>query len=700
MKETKRKLRKSIIISVSCVVLLCLLDYSSVLSYAEELFAVGVEAMVDSKNMEEMPISNAIGLSEGDFNAQNVDAEDEHPSYSEDSAFIGMVIEYNADELYYIPEFADVDYGMETYLTAHVYYSGGLYYVPDPFSVTWRSNDEKVFWVDDGGILYPTGIGTANLTAEYTNPTTEEYFTITQAITIHEGSIVELVSDEDNITTFLGIDQYTPVYAQSSNGFYYDITYSEELNTAFTDPNVANYCEGVLEPKASGKTTLIATMFGFSTEIEVSVVNPEKLAIAASEDSLIVYMDMLEYVSIVASSSGCSVDVTEYTSWDVLNPSVVEVVDGYVYGMNFGSTTITASYGGESLSIPVEVVPYPLGVKVGGKVRSYNPNDDTRLQLMLGDELIQEIYIPEEDGSGQINQEFAFEGIQPGTYTLVVSKKGHTTFTARNIVVGENDVDLTQDPREDVRLISLKYGDIKGDGVLDDAGTSNDIKNGSVDASIISQQPSESEPTSNPEGAETIVDKELPRAGKWINPYVDVNDADWFYNAVRFVSENNLMNGTAADRFSPNIAMTRAMIVTILYRLEGQPAVTGSIPFPDVQQGQWYTDAVIWATGNDVVYGYTDGTFGWAEVVTREELVTILYRYSIKKEFNISASADLSIFTDMKDIGDWALDAMKWAVAVGVIQGRTQTTIVPRDSATRAEVAMIFKRYLDYRTIP
>ena len=201
-------------------------------------------------------------------------------------------------------------------------------------------------------------------------------------------------------------------------------------------------------------------------------------------------------------------------------------------------------------------------------------------------------------------------------------------------------------------------------------------------------------PTTSP-GATILEDTQTPLTGIWNNPYSDVADTDWFFDAVRFLTEIGLSNGTAADKFSPNAAMTRAMIVTLLYRLEGEPTVSGSIPFADVNSGQWYSNAILWASRNDIVNGYSNGTFGINDPVTREQAVTILYRYAKFKDLDVSATADLSGYTDMDDISDWALDAMKWAVSVGIVQGRTAATIEPQGTSTRAEVAAILKRYVE-----
>ena len=194
---------------------------------------------------------------------------------------------------------------------------------------------------------------------------------------------------------------------------------------------------------------------------------------------------------------------------------------------------------------------------------------------------------------------------------------------------------------------------------------------------------------------EVVPDPETPLTGGWSNPYADVANTAWFFEAVRFVTERGLMKGTSADKFSPDVFMSRAMLVTVLYRLEGEPSVSGDISFSDVESGEWYSDAILWASQNEIVKGYNNDTFGLNDPVTREQVVTILYRYAKAKGLDVSASADMSIFTDAASVSDWALDAIKWAVSVGIIQGRTATTIVPRETSTRAEVATIFKRYIE-----
>jgi hypothetical protein len=197
-------------------------------------------------------------------------------------------------------------------------------------------------------------------------------------------------------------------------------------------------------------------------------------------------------------------------------------------------------------------------------------------------------------------------------------------------------------------------------------------------------------------GGNSIDDEDTPLAGSpdGALPYTDVKSGDWFYDAVKFVTEHGLMNGTAADKFSPNSSLTRAMLVTVLYRVAGSPEVTRGedAPFADVPDGEWYSDAVLWASENGIVLGYGNGKFGPNDALTREQLVTILHRYA---GLPAATPGALAGFTDVSKVSAYAVEAFTWAVGGGLIAGRTATTLSPQGTATRAEVATILARYVE-----
>ena len=178
-------------------------------------------------------------------------------------------------------------------------------------------------------------------------------------------------------------------------------------------------------------------------------------------------------------------------------------------------------------------------------------------------------------------------------------------------------------------------------------------------------------------------------------PFGDVKTADWFYNDVKYVYEKGMMAGTAADVFAPNATTTRAMIVTILYRLEGSPAVTGTSSFVDVPAGQWYTDAVNWAAANQIVKGTSATTFAPNDSITREQMAAILYRYAQYKGYDVTKKADLSGYSDNGQVSAYAKDALAWANAAKLINGVTNTTLAPQGNATRAQVSAILHRFCD-----
>ena len=179
-------------------------------------------------------------------------------------------------------------------------------------------------------------------------------------------------------------------------------------------------------------------------------------------------------------------------------------------------------------------------------------------------------------------------------------------------------------------------------------------------------------------------------------PFTDVKSGNWFYDAVKYAYEQGLMTGTSATTFAPNGTMNRAMIVTVLYRLEKSPAVTGASKFTDVPAGQWYSDAVAWAAANKIVNGYDETTFGPMNAVTREQMAAILFRYEqVKGLENVTLEENLNRFPDQDKISAYAIPALQWAVGQKIINGNADGTLDPTGTATRAQVAQIFTNLLN-----
>ena len=177
--------------------------------------------------------------------------------------------------------------------------------------------------------------------------------------------------------------------------------------------------------------------------------------------------------------------------------------------------------------------------------------------------------------------------------------------------------------------------------------------------------------------------------------FTDLNLSLWYHDGIHFCVEHGLMNGTSATTFEPDTTTSRGMIVTILYRLEGTPAV-GASSFTDVAAGAYYADAVAWANANGIVMGYGNGKYGPDDPVTREQLAAILYRYAQYKGYD-TTQGGMSIreFSDYEQISAYALEPMTWAVNAGLINGITSTTLAPTGSGTRAQPAALLMRFCE-----
>lgn len=175
--------------------------------------------------------------------------------------------------------------------------------------------------------------------------------------------------------------------------------------------------------------------------------------------------------------------------------------------------------------------------------------------------------------------------------------------------------------------------------------------------------------------------------------FADVPEGSWYYDAVYYVVERGLFQGTGGDAFKPDMTMTRSMLTTVLHRMSGSPEVTYSPVFTDVPAGAWYTDGTVWAGLNGVVNGTGNGGFSPDGELTREQIAQMLYNYARWLALDTSARGDVSGFADASSVSGWALDAFSWAVGVGLFQGNTANSLLPTQTATRSQMATLLQRF-------
>ena len=183
-----------------------------------------------------------------------------------------------------------------------------------------------------------------------------------------------------------------------------------------------------------------------------------------------------------------------------------------------------------------------------------------------------------------------------------------------------------------------------------------------------------------------------------VNPFTDVSEKDWFYNDAMFVYKNGLMLGTSKTLFSPHGTVTRGMMATILWRMEGSLAPKDENSFTDVEAGRWYADAITWMTENGIFAGYSKDKFGPDDPITREQLTAIFYRYADYKGYKLTNTGNLDKFEDEDKITDYAKMVMQWAVGNGLIKGKSENLLDPQGTATRAEISAMLHRFIEKAT--
>ena len=401
-------------------------------------------------------------------------------------------------------------------------------------------------------------------------------------------------------------------------------------------------------------------------------------------------------------------------TWESSNTSVATVdATGKVTAVSAGTANITVTAQGDSTkSASCTVTVTAATVPVTG----VSLNKDS-LALGVGDSETLTATVKPEDATNQavtwtssnstvatVDQNGVVTAVAPGTATITVTT-ADGGFTATCAVTVRPDIPPAN-PNYRITVEATQGGTVTADPTAAKAGATVTLtpvpdrgyQVGTVavtdrfgEAVAVTEQAGGTYTFTMPNGqvTVTVTFAEAPL------PFPDVAEGDWFYDAVRYAYETGLMDGVGDSLFAPNSETTRAQLVTILYRLEGEPEVSGTSGFTDVEAGTWYTDAVAWAAANGIVNGVSETEFAPGKDITREQLATILFRYAEAKGYDVSARADLSAYTDADQIQSYAAESVAWAVAEGLIQGFEDNTLRPAGNATRAQIATILMRFCE-----
>ena len=285
-------------------------------------------------------------------------------------------------------------------------------------------------------------------------------------------------------------------------------------------------------------------------------------------------------------------------------------------------------------------------------------------------------------------------------YITVINPKNGTVSVSDDWADEDQKITLTITPDKGYVVDKIEIVDLEGDKIdakkVEDEDNEYTFPMANCDVTVTVTFKEEGKTEDKEETNET---EETDKTEETTTPetvaFSDVSESDWFYKGVSYVVENGMMNGMGDDLFAPNAPLTREMLAVVLYNMEKQPESTGVNPFADVKADMWYTDAIVWANANGIVAGYDDRTFGLGDSITREQLAAILYRYAQMKGYDVTEKADLTGYADSAAISGYAVEAMQWANANGIVNGMTATTLAPQGTATRAQVATMLMNFCE-----
>ena len=513
-------------------------------------------------------------------------------------------------------------------------------------AVAWISSNPSVATVTDAGLVTAVSNGVTTITAT----TQDGGYTATckVMISLSEESKVPVTGVELNAQK-IELNRVGDVYQIEA-----DVTPINATNQAVTwksgNPGVVTVTDaGLVTAVSNGVTTITATTQdgGYTATCEVLVEFTENPNVPVTGVELNTQRITL---SRIGNTYQLEANVTpinatnQAITWASSNPNMATVTDtGLVTAVSEGTATITVT------------------TEDGQKVATCT------------------VTVRIESSSGGTGGGGSSGSTTPASYTITseYTVGGAITISPKTASKGQT-VTITAVPNDGFALKTLSVTDKNGNKIELTKQT---------ETSYTFKMPA-SKVTVSATFTEIVVEPE-----PIILPFDDISQSAWYYGAVEYVYSNDMMQGTSATRFSPEVEMSRGMIATVLYRLENTPALTGSTSFSDVGGNEWYTDAIQWAAENNIMSGYGNNRFGPMDSVTREQLAVILYNYTASNDISVEAAGDLSVFHDAEDTSDWAEKAISWAVGVGLLSGKGNGILDPAGTATRAEVAQILMNY-------
>lgn len=366
---------------------------------------------------------------------------------------------------------------------------------------------------------------------------------------------------------------------------------------------------------------------------------------------------------------------------------------------NFTEGQLVVSGDGKlNVSDGVEIADDALAMEPGAKVTGLKKDISDSIEVPDGYKLVvtkdengEYTYTLQKKSSGGSHR---YDG-----YITIINPKNGSVSVSDDWADEDQKITLTITPDKGYAVDKIEIVDAEGDKIdakkVEDEDNEYTFRMANCDVTVTVTFKEEGKTTTEDKEETEETDKTEETTTPETITFSDVKESDWFYKGVSYVVENGMMNGMGDNQFAPNAPLTREMLAVVLYNMEKQPESTGVNPFADVKADMWYTDAIVWANANGIVAGYDDSTFGLGDSITREQLAAILYRYAQLKGYDVTEKADLTGYTDSASISSYAVEAMQWANANGIVNGMTETTLAPQGTATRAQVATMLMNFCE-----
>lgn len=495
----------------------------------------------------------------------------------------------------------------------------------------------------------------------------------------------EEISAQVNVSEFYEIsiqadDNVSSITLVSEDGRNIVLNKSENTYSAMIAKGTYTIQVEVSEGTAVDKATSTVGL-NSAGELALNVNGITDATIATIEDNGITLDELFEPPAISYTEGQTDVDLTGLV-FDVLNPdgtvqSVVyneENADQFTVKPAVDSTDLIVIY--DNIAITIPVVSTTLTTVAADIVA---PVARAQVSTVATAPVGANYTLGEVSWSPEVAGTYAYSTIYTAT-VVATANDGCTFADTLAATVNGADANVTVDGNTATITFEFPRTNSSGGGTISPGGGGGGFGTGG--SATATPAPS----SSAAPGATATPDPE-----GWDNPFTDVASSDWFYDAVRYVNENGLMNGTEATVFSPNMDLTRGMFITIIYRFEGEPDAAGTVTFQDVDASEYYADAVAWGSANGIINGYSETEFAPNDTIIREQMAAMMARYAAYKGID-TASAPTATYADSDQISEYAVPAVNFCTSIGLMSGVGDNMFAPQDNTTRAEVATVIMR--------